>query len=80
MLATDRTGWFCAKICCDTLELYEKYGDFRIAYVGENGEVLRITDNAEKAYSTRDPYAFTAAVRFMIVRMMRKKSGSTGAQ
>lgn len=45
---------------CHAEELYEKYGAFKIAYVGENGEVLQITEKTRRAYSPSEPYAFVA--------------------
>ncbi len=45
---------------CNADDLYQKYKKFRIAYVGEKGEVLKVTDKAGRDYSFRAPYSFIA--------------------
>ena len=44
----------------DITELYEKYGDFKAAYVDENGKVLSVTSECEVIYNAHEPYALVA--------------------
>ncbi len=42
---------------CSAKNLYKKYGKFRIAYVGEHGEVLGVTKKTSNAYDIHEGYA-----------------------
>ncbi|MBO6140908.1 MAG: hypothetical protein J6O40_03850 [Ruminococcus sp.] len=44
----------------DITELREKYGDFKAAYVDENGKVLGVTSECEVIYDAHEPYALVA--------------------
>lgn len=48
------------KLDCYADDLYRKYGTFKIAYIGENGEILKITGKTGRSYSNSEPYAFVA--------------------
>lgn len=48
------------RLDCNADDLYKKYRKIRIAYVGEKGEVLKVTDKAGRDYSFYGPYAFIA--------------------
>lgn len=41
---------------CSAEGLYEKYGKFKIAYVSENGEVLKVINISKKDYSIKSPF------------------------
>lgn len=45
---------------CDFIDLAETYGDYKAAYVDENGNVLGVTEPARTMYSTKTPYGFSA--------------------
>ena len=45
---------------CFADDLYEKYESIRIAYVSENGEVLKVISVSKKEYSNSYPYAIIA--------------------
>ena len=45
---------------CYADDLYGKYGTFKIAYISENGEILKITGKAGRDYSASEPYALVA--------------------
>ncbi|MBQ8965893.1 hypothetical protein [Ruminococcus sp.] len=38
-------------------DLYDRYGEFRAAYVGYDGSVLAVTGKTSRAYDNRAPYA-----------------------
>lgn len=50
----------CLILDCFADDLYEKYGDIKIAYVGEDGEVLKVVDVSKRVYSNSEPYAILA--------------------
>lgn len=57
----DIHGYDALEIKYHTADFYSKYKKFKIAYVGENGEVLKITSKAGKRYSNfSKPNAFVA--------------------
>lgn len=67
------------ELICDAETLYEKYGDFRVAYVGAHGEVLAVTDAVRRVYSARQPYAVAADGAHAVFRMFGISPMNVGA-
>ena len=51
---------------CDFIDLYQKYGEYKAAYVDAEGHILGVTGLSERKFSRQTPYSFTAEGEHLI--------------